>query len=68
VVLRPELGDGVLAFERRIAGDRRLVAVNFGDRPARIHLGDAWTVEVATGGDEGPGLLPPNGGALLRPA
>jgi alpha-glucosidase len=68
VALRPELGDRVLAFERSIAGDRRLVAVNFGDRPAEIHLGDGWTVEVATGEDQGPGLLPPNGSVLFRPA
>jgi hypothetical protein len=58
----------VLAFERHAAGDRRLVLVNFGDRPAEVRLDGDWTVELATCDDEGPGRLPPNGGALLRPA
>jgi alpha-glucosidase len=68
VVLRPGMGEEVLGYERRTAGDRRLVLVNFGGRPAEIRLEDGWTVEVATGPGDEPGRLPPNGGALLRPA
>jgi alpha-glucosidase len=67
LTLRPA-GRHVLAFERHAAGDRRLVLVNFGDRPAEVRLDGDWTVELATCDDEGPGHLPPNGGALLRPA
>ena len=61
-------GDDVLAFERHAAGDRRLVLVNFGDRSAELPVDDGWTVELATAEDGSCGRLPPNGGALLRPA
>src|SRR5207247_1596052 len=34
--------EGVLAYERTLAGDRRAVVVNFADRPARVPLGGSW--------------------------
>jgi alpha-glucosidase len=61
-------GEDVLAYERRSGDDRRLVAVNFGDRPAELRLDGAWTVEVATGADDAAGRLAAHAGALLRPA
>ncbi len=40
----------VLAWERRCAGDRRVVAVNFGGEAVRAPLGDGLRVEVASDG------------------
>jgi alpha-glucosidase len=44
--------EGVLAYERRQAGDRRLVVVNFSDEAVAFPLGPgpSWTVEVASDG------------------
>ncbi|MCZ2825879.1 MULTISPECIES: DUF3459 domain-containing protein [unclassified Modestobacter] len=39
--------DGVLAYERRADGDRRIVAVNFRDAPADLPLAEPATVQVA---------------------
>ena len=61
-------GDDVLAFERRAAGDRRLVVVNFGDGSAEMQLHGEWTLELTTADMDRGGPLPPHGGALLRPA
>jgi alpha-glucosidase len=60
--------DGVLAYERTHGGDRRVVAVNFSDRPVRWQ--GAGIVEVASdGAGEGVafgGVLPPDGAVVLR--
>ncbi|MCZ2805715.1 alpha-amylase family glycosyl hydrolase [Modestobacter sp. VKM Ac-2983] len=63
--------DGVLAYERRAEGDRRVVAVNFRDAPADLLLTESTTVEVAsTGRGEGTawsGTLQGSEGVVLIP-
>jgi alpha-glucosidase len=64
----------VLAYERRLAGDRRVVVVNFSDEPVAFPLGPgpSWTVEVASDGvGEGEpyrGALAGSTALLLAPA
>ena len=41
---------GVLAWERAVAGDRRIVLVNFTSQPAAVKVPGAWRVEVASDG------------------
>ncbi|MCW3035179.1 MAG: putative glycosyl hydrolase, family 13 [Actinobacteria bacterium] len=64
--------EGVLAYERRLAGDRRVVVVNFSDEPVDVFLGSSWTVEVASdgSGEGGPysGTLGGSTALLLAPA
>jgi alpha-glucosidase len=63
---------GVLAWERRHAGDRRAVLINFTGEPMKNPIGGAWTIEVASDGNaEGTaftGALGPEAALLLRPA
>src|SRR5262249_16933112 len=60
--------DGVFAYARTHGDDRRIVAVNFTDRPMQWDA--AGTVEVASNGvGEGvafAGTLPPDGAVVLR--
>jgi alpha-glucosidase len=64
--------EGVLAYERRRAGDRRVVVVNFSDDPVDVSLGASWTVEVASDGvgegDRYSGTLGGSTALLLGPA
>jgi alpha-glucosidase len=64
--------EGVLAYERRLAGDRRVVVVNFSDDPVDVFVGSSWTVEVASDGSgEGgsySGTLGASTALLLAPA
>jgi alpha-glucosidase len=57
--------EGVLAYERRLAGDRRVVVVNFLDDAVDFDLdaslGASWTLEVAS---DGSGEGAPYGGTL----
>ncbi|MGQ0521986.1 MAG: alpha-amylase family glycosyl hydrolase [Actinomycetota bacterium] len=61
---------GVLAYERAVGGDRRLVVVHFEDGPAPFDPGPGWTVDVAAdgAGEGGPfgGVLPGPGAVVLR--
>ena len=41
---------GVLAWERAVAGDRRILLVNFTSQPAAVKVPGAWRVEVASDG------------------
>jgi alpha-glucosidase len=59
--------EDVLAYERVCGDDRRLVLVNFGDRPADVPLDRSWQVEVASRPVAEPGALPPHGAVVLRP-
>ena len=54
-----------LLYARR--GARRLVLVNFGERPADVPFAEGWQVEVASAPQRGAGSLPAHGAALLRP-
>jgi alpha-glucosidase len=46
-----ETPEGTLAWERRAAGDRRVVVVNFADAPVRVDPGDGpLAIEVASDG------------------
>jgi alpha-glucosidase len=62
--------DGVLAWERAHAGDRRIVLVNFVDAEARFAVPGDWSVEVASDGrGEGArfaGALGPDAALVLR--
>jgi len=64
--------EGVLAYERTLAGDRRAVVVNFADRPARVPLGGSWQVEVSSArqsaGEPYAGVVAGSEALLLRPA
>jgi alpha-glucosidase len=60
--------DDVLAYERERDGDRRYVLVNFGDREAAVPLQGSWTVDVASRRQPSPGILPPRGAVVFRPA
>ncbi len=62
LTLLDDAPDGVLAYERAEAGDRRRVWVNFGGETVVPPAG--WVVDVATA-DAGDGL-PPDAGAILR--
>ncbi|WP_346620740.1 alpha-amylase family glycosyl hydrolase [Blastococcus montanus] len=63
--------DGVLAYEREADPDRRVVAVNFTDAPARLPLDEPATVEVSSAGhaegDAWTGNLGPAEAVLLAP-
>jgi alpha-glucosidase len=63
--------EGTLGWERRAAGNLRIVLVNFEEAPARLALAGDWHVEVASDGrGEGgrfAGALAPGGALLLRP-
>ncbi len=52
----------------RAGDDRRLVLVNFSERPVDVPLAEPWRVEVASAAQRDAGSLPPLGAALLRPA
>jgi alpha-glucosidase len=62
--------EGVLAWERTRADDRRVVAVNFRDEESRLSAGDGTTIEIASDGrGEGqpfPGRILPDQALLLR--
>ena len=60
--------DGVLAYERVWGVDRRLVFINFGDRPASMRLKSSWQVEVTSRPQPSSSVLPPHGAAVLRRA
>ncbi len=64
--------EGVLAYLREAAGDRRAVIVSFTDEPLDVRLDEPWQVEVASDGvGEGKpfdGTVPPSAGLLLSPA
>jgi alpha-glucosidase len=64
LALLEDAPEGVLAYERVSADDRRRVWVNFGASAAAVPEG--WVVEVATAG--GGGSLAPDAAAVLRPA
>ena len=63
---------GVLAWERALAGDRRIVLVNFTGEPVVLALPGAWNVEIASDGrgEAAPfsGSLRPDAALVLRPA
>ncbi len=63
---------GVLAWERALTDDRRLVLVNFHDEPAEVAVTGEWRVEVASDGrGEGSpftGALGPDAALVVRPA
>jgi hypothetical protein len=42
--------DGVLAYERALDDDRRVVVINFIDQPRTVDVAGEWTVEVASDG------------------
>jgi alpha-glucosidase len=63
--------DGVIAYERTAADDRRIVIVNFTDAEEAVPLGDDLVVEVAswspaTEGESYAGVIPPSGAAIVR--
>ena len=64
--------DGALVWERRAAGDRRIVAVSFVDEPVDLAVDGDWVIDVASDGiDEGrpyPGRLGPSQALVLGPA
>jgi alpha-glucosidase len=62
-----EAPEDVLAYERVSSEDRRLVLVNFGERPVDVPLPEPWHVEVASATQPDAGALPPHSAALLRP-
>ncbi|MEO5680678.1 MAG: alpha-amylase family glycosyl hydrolase, partial [Acidimicrobiales bacterium] len=57
----------VLAYERRLGDDRRVVLVNQGDATAVVELDGAWQVELATDGASEPGALAGDAALVLRP-
>jgi alpha-glucosidase len=63
LTLLDDAPEGVLAYERSDADDRRRVWINFGAAPAALPEG--WLVDLATAGDAG--ALPPDAAAVLRP-
>ncbi|MEO5679624.1 MAG: alpha-amylase family glycosyl hydrolase [Acidimicrobiales bacterium] len=58
----------VLAYERRLGDDRRVVLVNQGDATAVVELDGAWEVELASDGTSEPGALAGDAALVLRPA
>jgi alpha-glucosidase len=62
--------EGVIAYERRANGDRRVIVVNFTDAEVATALEDGLVIEVSsTGVGEGEpysGVVPPSGAAILR--
>ena len=62
---------GVLAWERAVAGERRIVLVNFTSEPTPMKVPGAWRVQVASNGrGEGApyaGSLAPDAALVLRP-
>ena len=66
---RLDAPEGVLAFQRVAAGDRRVVLINFTDRPADVAA--TGTIEVSTTreheGETFAGHLDPDEAVVLRP-
>lgn len=66
-----ESPEGTLAYERKAAGDRRAVIINFTDDALQVPLDGPWQVEVASDGvGEGKlfaGAVGPSAGLLLCP-
>jgi alpha-glucosidase len=61
--------DAVLAWTRTHGTDRRLVAVNFTDRPAPLSVDGDWDIEVTSdGATTWTGTLAPDQAIVLRPA
>jgi alpha-glucosidase len=56
-----ESSEGVLAYERRLDDDRRIVIVNFTHEEKTLAVADDWTVEVAS---DGRGEGEPYGGSV----
>lgn len=62
-----EAPEDVLAYERVLGEDRRLVLVNFGDHSVDVPLPQPWHVEVASAEQADARSLPPHSAALLQP-
>jgi len=64
--------EGTLAYERKAAGDRRAVIINFADEARHVPLKERWRIEVASdGAGEGEpfrGAVAPATGLLLSSA
>jgi alpha-glucosidase len=65
-----DVPEGVLAYERRDGDDRRVVALNFSDRPRMVDVGSELVVEISSDrrgeGDRFSGRMTGESGVVLR--
>ena len=58
----------VLAYQRTLGCDRRIVLVNQGSTATEVELDEGWVVELATDGASRPGALAADAAVVLRPS